>query len=156
VTTHHGRARVRATYAPFLAQTCRSQKPVPAATVYGVKNEGGRRRYFNVAEGVVTEHASMEAAFGPMLNEPHPTLTFEHNGKTYPAHHYSLCWGALERYEPMTAQELAALRVSRERKKAEREEAAWHEQAPLFPTWAERNSAEEKGNMKSPNNGPTP
>jgi hypothetical protein len=123
----------------------REDRPAKAvATVSGVKSGTGRRRYFTVDDGRVTEHLGYLEAFGPALTELHPTLTFMHRGKELPAHHYSLCWRSIDRYEPLTAEQLALLRASRERLKAERDEKAWHEQAPLFTTRAERQLAEEE------------
>jgi len=50
------------------------ERPTAAATVYIVKNMVGRKRFFTVdAEAHVQEHASMEAGFGPMLLEQHPS-----------------------------------------------------------------------------------
>jgi hypothetical protein len=68
---------------------------VAAMTAYCVKNGAGRRRYFTVDDGKVTEHLGYQEAFGPKLTELHPTLRFMHRGKELPAHHYSLCWGCL-------------------------------------------------------------
>ena len=45
---------------------------------------------------------------------------------------YSVVWSALERYEPKSAEGLAALRVTRERNKAERAERKYAEETPLF------------------------
>jgi hypothetical protein len=89
-----------------------------------------------------------QEAFGPMPTEPHRTLTFEHGGKALPALRYNLRWAPIERCAPLSAEQLAALREGRGRKKAEREEAAWRAQAPLFTTLAER-QAEEKGQGQS-------
>jgi hypothetical protein len=123
----------------------KEDRPVVAAmTAYCVNNGTGRRRYFTMDEGQVTEHLGYQEAFGPALTEPHPTLRFMHRGKELPAHHYSLCWGSIERYEPMTAEQLSILRASRERQKAEREEAAFQRDNPLL-AWAERVRAEEDG-----------
>lgn len=118
--------------------------PEVAATVYAVKHTSGRRRYFTVDGGKVTEHTTSEEAFGPILKALHPSMTFEHGGKTYPALHYSLCWAPLDRYAPMTAEQLAALRESRERKKSERAEQKEREENPLFTVWAEKLRAEEE------------
>lgn len=113
------------------------RSPEVAMAVYCVQNDAGRRRYFTVDDGRVNEHLGYQEAFGPRLTELHPTLTFEHRKKALPAHRYSLCWGAIERYDPLTAEQLAALRASRERAKAEREEAAFQRDNPLL-AWAER------------------
>ena len=67
-------------------------------------------------------HESHEAGFGAMLLEPHPTRGFEHRGQWCRTHRYTLCWAPYELYNPKSAEQLAALRESRERKKAERED----------------------------------
>lgn len=115
------------------------ESPRKAATVYTVKNAPGERRHFtfDVESGQVVEHASYEAGFGAMLLEPHPTRGFEHSGRLVPVHHYSLCFAPFDLYAPKTAEQLAALRESRERKKAEREDRKWKEQNPLF-AWMEQ------------------
>lgn len=82
--------------------------------------ETGESRHFTVsADGKVTECQSYQSGFGPVLFEPHPTRGFTHRGKWGAYHRYSLCWAPLERYEPRTAEQLAALRVRRERNKAQ-------------------------------------
>jgi hypothetical protein len=69
------------------------ERPRPAATVVTVKNAAGDRRHFTVqADGQVVEHASMEAGFGAMLREPHPTQRIEVRGQMVAPHRYSLCW----------------------------------------------------------------
>jgi hypothetical protein len=118
------------------------ERPAPAATVYTVKNKAGRERHFTIADGpLVVEHASYEAGFGSMLLEPHPTRIIEVRGQLVHPHRYSLCWASLPLYEPRTAEQLAALRVSRERKKVERDEKRFQEENPLL-AWAEREQAE--------------
>jgi hypothetical protein len=116
---------------------------VAAMTAHCVKNGFARRRYFTVDDGEVTEYLGYHEAFGPALTDLHPTLRFMHRGKELPADHFTLGWGEIDRYEPMTAEQFASLRASRERAKAEREEKGWREQAPLFSTWAERNAEPE-------------
>jgi hypothetical protein len=114
------------------------ERPVVAATVFMVKNWVGRKRHFTVdAEGKVTEYATWEQGFGDMLLEPHPTRTIEVRGQQVHPHRYSLCWAGYELYEPKTAEQLASLRVNRERGKAEREEKRWAAENPLL-AWAER------------------
>jgi hypothetical protein len=108
------------------------ERPQPAATVYAVKNPAGEIRHFTIENGVVVAHESYQTAFGPMLLEPHPTRGFQHQGRFCPIHRYSLCFAPYERYEPKTAEELAALRASRERRKAARERLRWEEQHPLW------------------------
>lgn len=117
--------------------------PAVEMTVYCVKNDAGRRRYFTVDDGTVKEHLGYQEAFGDRLKELHPTLTFEHRRKALPAMRYSLCWGAIERYDPLSAEALAILRASREKAKAERQAARDREEMPLFTTWLEKLKAEE-------------
>lgn len=107
-------------------------RPRAAATVYTVKNAEGRARHFTVADGQAVEHESYEAGFGPMLLEPHPTRGFEHRGQFVRTHRYSLCFAPYTLYAPKTADELAALRATRERKQEEREDERWAEEHPLF------------------------
>jgi hypothetical protein len=130
------------------------ESPAVAAVVYTVKSALGEQRHFTVEGGRVVEHASYEAGFGPMLLEPHPTRTIEVRGQQVHPHRYSLCWAAYELYQPRTAEQLAALRATRERKKAEREEQRWREENPLL-AWAEAVKAreaasEEEGQGRSP------
>ena len=112
---------------------------VAAATVYTVKNEAsGIKSHFTVsADEQVVEVESHESGFGPMLLEPHPTRTIEVGGKLVHPHRYSLCWAPIETYHPKSAEELAALRASRERGKQERADKKWAEENPLL-AWAER------------------
>jgi hypothetical protein len=117
---------------------------IPAATVYTVKNAAGDKRHFAVEDGKVREVANYEEGFGAMLLEPHPTAGFtDQKGVFHNTHRYSLCWAGYELYHPKSAEQLAALRQSRERKKAAREEAAFREANPLFTTWAEKLAQEE-------------
>ena len=108
------------------------EKATVAATVYTVKNAAGEARHFSIENGKVVKHDSYEAGFGTMLLEPHPTRGFEHRGQWCRTHRYSLCWAPYELYQPKTAEQLAALRESRERKKAEREDSKWAEENPLL------------------------
>lgn len=88
-------------------------------------------------DGTVKSAKRYEELF-PELHEPHPTKTLTLlNGQVVPAPRWELCWSALERYTPKTASELATLRVSRERGKAEQEEKKWAEENPLL-AWGQR------------------
>jgi len=53
-------------------------------------------------------------------------------GQVVHPHRYSLCWASLERYEPRTAEKLAALRVSREAGKERRADAKFAADNPLL------------------------
>ena len=90
------------------------ERPQAAATVYTARHEEtGEKRHFTVsADGNVTECDSYQAGFGAMLFEPHPTRGFTHQGKWCPYHRHSLCWAPYERYQPKTAEQLAALRAA--------------------------------------------
>jgi hypothetical protein len=97
------------------------QRPVPAATVITVRNAEGRKRHFR-ADGEPRECETVEAGFGEMLYEPHPTKRFTWNEKEIAPHRYSLCWGWFEPdYKPKSAEQLAAARERREEKAVERE-----------------------------------
>jgi hypothetical protein len=82
-------------------------------------------------DGTVRQAASYEELF-PELHEPHPTRTLEVKGKLVPAPRWSLCWSALELYEPKSAEALAALRTSRERSRAKRADEAFERENPLL------------------------
>jgi hypothetical protein len=131
---HAEEARVRYT----------NERPQVAATVYTVKRHDGCKRHFTVdAEGTVTECDSYQVGFGDMLLEPHPTHRIEVRGEMVAPHRYSLCWAPIETYHPRSAEQLAALRVSREKGRAEREERKWVDANPLL-AWAERQEAEDE------------
>jgi hypothetical protein len=53
--------------------------------------------------------------------EPDLTRTIEVRGEQVHPHKFSLCWAGYELYNPKSAEDLAKLRVSRERGKAERQ-----------------------------------
>ena len=108
------------------------ERPKSAKTVYTVKDAAGNARHFTVEDAKVVEHASFEAGFGSMLLEPHPTRGFEHRDAWCRIHRYSLCFAPYDFYEPKTADQLAVLRVGRERRKAEREDKKWAEENPLW------------------------
>ena len=109
------------------------EKISPAAVVYTVRHADGRARHFTVNElGQVTEHEGYEQGFGSMLMELHPTRGFEHRGVWCRIHRYSLCFAPYVLYQPRTAEQLAALRATRERNKAEREDRKWKEDNPLL------------------------
>jgi len=112
------------------------QRAVADATFYSVKNTEGHRRHFTVENGQVVRHESYEAGFGAMLLEPDLERTIEVRGQQVHPHRYSLCWAGYELYAPMTAEQLATLRVSRKRGKVERAEKKWREENPLL-AWAD-------------------
>ncbi len=102
-------------------------------------------------DGQIRTSPSYEPLFGELLQEPHPTRTIEVQGRQVPCPRYSLCWSSLERYAPRSAEQLAALRASRERKKAERAEKKWVEENPLL-AWAEAVQREQTVKENSPEN----
>jgi hypothetical protein len=109
-----------------------------AATVYTVVNDAGDKRHFLTGDdGNVREVASYQEGFGSMLLEPDPARTIELRGQKVHPHRYSLCWAPFELYRPTSAEELAALRVSRERGRPEREQRKFEQENPLL-AWAER------------------
>ena len=108
------------------------ERPVPAATVYTVRRGDGAKRHFIVKDGLVTEVSGYEEGFGPMLQEPHPSMRIEVRGQSVAPNRYSLCWAPIEKYSPRTAEALAAARVTRERNRAIREQAKFEREYPLF------------------------
>src|ERR1019366_7436789 len=92
-------------------------KPKAVAMVFTVRNKAGEKRHFTVEDGRLRECARYEEGFGEMLNESHPTLRIEVRGEKVAPHRYSLNWAGYELYVPKTAEQLASLRVSREKKK---------------------------------------
>jgi hypothetical protein len=120
------------------------ERPLAAATVYAVKNAAGDRRHFVVRDGRPVEVADYQEGFGDLLLEPDPVRTIEVRGEQVHPHRYSLCWAPVELYEPKTAEQLAALRASRERGKAARAAKRWAEENPLL-AWAEDARREEEG-----------
>jgi hypothetical protein len=126
--------------------TCRrtGARPTPAATVYTVRHrETGDKRHFVLRDGVPATVESMEAGFGPMLDERHPTVRIEVGGKSVAPHRYSLNWAGYETYRPKTAVQLAAARERREDKKVERA-------AEAMPLFAEQILAEGKRQDRTP------
>lgn len=127
------------------------ERPQASATVYTVRHtETGESRHFTVSsEGKVIECDSYQAGFGAMLQEPHPRKGFVHRGTFCHYHRYSLNWAPYEKYQPKTAEELAALRAGRERKKTEREEKKWAADYPLL-AWTEAVQSQEQAEGKGP------
>jgi hypothetical protein len=120
----------------------------PVATV--VKVYRGEHRLLEnsiflrrMPDGTIRKAKTYEELFGELLNEKHPTMTVEVRGQRVPVGRWELVWGALETYRPRDAEGLAALRASREQKKAEREEAAFQRDNPLL-AWAERVQKEDR------------
>ena len=105
------------------------ERPIPAATVYTVRHEQTlEKRHFVLRDDKPVAVDSMEAGFGAMLLEPHPTIRIEVGGEMVAPHRYSLCWAGYDTYKPRSAEQLASDRQRREERKVER---AAHEQ-PLF------------------------
>jgi hypothetical protein len=133
----------------------------PVATAYKVYR-GEKRLSENAVylrrlpDGQIHQAPRYEPLFGELLHEPHPARTIAVQGQQVPCPRYSLCWSTLERYEPRSAEQLAALRVRRERNKAEREEKKWAAEHPLL-AWAEaiqrEETAEGKGRVRSGRDG---
>jgi hypothetical protein len=125
----------------------RSGKTEPVATVYKVYH-GDDKRSANAVylrrlpDGQIRQAGSYEPLFGELVHEKHPTRTLEMQGRQVPACRYSVLWSALERYQPLSAEALAAWRVSRERNRAERAEKEWAADHPLL-AWAQRMQSEE-------------
>lgn len=83
-------------------------------------------------DGSIGKADNYEALFGDLLQEKHPTMTVEVRGQHVAIGRWELVWGALETYHPRSAEQLASLRVSRERGKQERELARWLAENPLL------------------------
>jgi hypothetical protein len=66
------------------------ESPRPIATLYTVKH-GRKQRHFTVEDGRIVERAGYKEAFGPLLEELHPTRGFRRNGRWCPIRRYSLC-----------------------------------------------------------------
>lgn len=119
----------------------RDAPPVFGATVYKVfrgeqKRTENSRYLIRDADGRVRHAADAETLFGDLLKEKHPSYGFERDGQWVAFDRWTVCWSSLDLYEPKTAEQLAALRASRERLKAEREEKRWAEENPLL-AWAD-------------------
>lgn len=120
--------------------------PQAAATVYTVTN-GVSKRHFVLRDGQPVEVADYKEGFGKRLLELELTRTIEVRGEPVHPHRYSLCWAGYELYEPSSAERLAALRKSRERKRGERAEQRFREENPLL-AWAESIKAPEEAKQE--------
>lgn len=121
--------------------------PVPVAVAYKVSRwlTGERQDRFvrELPSGELLCCERYENVFEGLLDEKHPTKTLEVRGAKVPTRRYQLYWSALELYEPRSAEQLAELRASRERGKAQREEKKWALENPLL-AWAEKANLEEE------------
>ena len=131
----------------------------PVATVYKVYRGEERltenSMYVMEREGEILTAKSYEELLGDRLHEKHPSYGFEHNGEWKAFDRWTLCWGAIELYEPRSPEQLANLRESRGRKKAEREEKAWKEANPLL-AWAGLDGRDEDAGETGGESGLTP
>jgi hypothetical protein len=114
----------------------------PAATAFKVFRGEERlssRSVFlrRMPDGTIRHADSYEPLLGDLLREKHPTRTVEVRGQKMPADKYELCWSALERYEPRSAEQLAQLRATRDRRRQERQDERWAAENPLL-AWAEK------------------
>jgi hypothetical protein len=115
----------------------RTGDTTPAAVVYKVYR-GEERLTENAVylrrmpDGTVRKADRYEELFGELLDEPHPMRRLEVKGRLVPAPRWTLCWSALELYEPKSAEELARLRASRERGKEARADRSFAEEHPLL------------------------
>jgi hypothetical protein len=112
----------------------------PRATVYKGEERLSENGVFlrRMPDGRIEKADRYEPLFGDLLQEKHPTRTVEVRGQRVPVGRYALCWQALELYRPKDAEQLAALRESRERNRAEREAQKERGENPLFAVWATR------------------
>jgi hypothetical protein len=113
----------------------RSGDETPVAVAYKLrKGKGDARqvRYLRMGPDGVIASEEYESLFGPLLTELHPSKTIEVMGKRVPVARWQMYFSALELYEPRSAEQLAAARVTRQRNKAERAEKKYAEDYPLF------------------------
>lgn len=115
----------------------REKPPVIGATCYKVyrgeqKLTDNSRYLIRDADGAVRHADNYQQLFGPLLQEKHPSYGFERDGVWTAFDRWSVCWSALELYAPKSAEELAALRITRERNKVEKEAREWAEENPLL------------------------
>jgi hypothetical protein len=113
----------------------RTGDETPVAVAYKVrKGKGNARQVRYLCQGPdgVIASEEYETLFGPLLTELHPTKTIEVMGKRVPVPRWQMYWSALELYEPRSAEQLAAARVTRQRNKAEREQQKYERERPLF------------------------
>jgi hypothetical protein len=105
-----------------------------SVTVFTARNDTGDKRHFVIRDGTPVEVSGYEEGFGAMLKEPDPVRGFTDQAGVFRyVHRYSLCWAPIEMGAKVkTAEQLAALRESRKRKKQEREDAAWNAANPLW------------------------
>jgi hypothetical protein len=103
----------------------RTGNTVPVATAYKVYR-GEQRLTENAVylrqmpDGQIRQAPSYEPLLDDLLHEPHPTRTIEVRGQPVPCPRYSLCWSALDLYEPRSAEQLAASRVKRQQRATEK------------------------------------
>lgn len=118
----------------------RSGDSEPVATVYkvcrGRRFLSERSRFLRrMADGTVQHADNYETLLGELLGEKHPTRTVEVRGEQVPVRRYQLCWSALQKYEPRSAEQLAEARQKRE-------EQAVEKQVRDLPLFAEQIRAE--------------
>jgi hypothetical protein len=107
----------------------------PVAVAYKVRK--GKRndravRYVGQGPNGLICSEQYEDVFGPLLTELHPTKTIEVMGKPVPLPRWQMYWSALELYEPRSAEQLAAARVTRQRNKTAKEQQKYERDRPLF------------------------
>jgi hypothetical protein len=113
----------------------RSGDETPVAVAYKVrkgKGEARQVRYLRQGPDGVIASEEYEPLFEPLLTELHPTKTIEIKGKPVALPRWQVYWSALELYEPRSAEQLAAARVTRQRNKAAREQQKYERDYPLF------------------------
>ncbi len=109
----------------------------PVATAYKVYR-GEQRLTENAVflrrlpDGQVLKADNYEELFGELLTENHPSRVLDFKGRQAPYPRWTLCWSALERYTPRSADALAALRISRQQGREVREHGKFAEENPLF------------------------
>jgi hypothetical protein len=137
----------------FLAGDCNKPTgpddpaPVPVTVAYRVgrwvMGEHLVRFVRELPDGQVLASERYDDVFQGMLEEKDPERRMEIRGQKVPCKRFQLYWSSLDVMEPRTAEELAALRASREQGKARRAEKKWAADNPLL-AWAERQSPEDE------------
>ena len=124
----------------------RTGDATPAAVAFkvyrGEKTSDNARFVRRLPDGKILTSERYEGVFGDMLAELHPSLTIDVKGERVPVGRFDVNWGAVDLYEPLDAEQLAAARLTRERKRAERDQARFEAENPLL-AWAEREQGNE-------------
>jgi len=114
----------------------RTERPRVVATVYSCRR-GAEERHFVIEDGKARRVGSVEEGM-PVMHDTHPTKQIDAFGKEVAPARYELCWGWFEdKRPPRSAEQLAAARLKRVRKKEQHAEIEMEKRAAasLFPDW---------------------